>query len=105
MKDLLAARGGPTIPQNFAPTAPAYDPAGPQRGRMPQRLLTNPQTVQLLEMLGLPYNLEQGGVAGPGPSAAAPAPASGEVFTSVHSLTIYIPTWADCWQVAPLKVS
>ena len=79
MKDLLAARGGPTIPQNFAPTAPAYDPARPQRGRMPQRLLRNPQTVQFLEMLGLPYNLERGGMAGPGPSVAATAPAPGEI--------------------------
>ena len=88
MKDLLAARGGPTIPQNFATTAPAYDPAGPQRGRMPQRLLRNPQTVHFLEMLGLPYNLERGGVAGPAPGAAATAPAPGELYGPVHRLTI-----------------
>lgn len=40
----LAERGGSRVPNNFTPTAPAYDPAaGQRRGRMPQHHVRNPQ--------------------------------------------------------------
>lgn len=52
--------GQGAIPRNFAPTAPAHDPTAPQqRGRMPQQAIRNPQTEHYLDMLGLPYNLDQ----------------------------------------------
>lgn len=71
VREALAARGGAEVPQNFAPTAPAYhDPAGAgggpgfktpkPRGRMPTQHVRNPQTEALLGMLGLPYNLDHG---------------------------------------------
>ncbi|PNW87402.1 hypothetical protein CHLRE_02g146950v5 [Chlamydomonas reinhardtii] len=74
VQQALAARGGATIPHNFTVTAPPYDPAAGQRkGRMPQRHERNPQTVALMELLGLPYNLDHselhGGPGGPPPGA------------------------------------
>jgi len=52
--EALQKRGGSTIPKNFAPTAPAYDPQSKaKRGNMPRVDLQNPQTLELLEMLGL----------------------------------------------------
>lgn len=52
--EALQKRGGNTIPQNFAPTAPAYDPQSKaKRGNMPREDLQNPQTLELLQMLGL----------------------------------------------------
>jgi hypothetical protein len=78
--------GGPAVPDNFSPTAPAYDPQGSRRGAMPPAPLRNPQTVALLALLGLDYNLDhaqqgQGGARqgqGQGRSAfAAAAAASG----------------------------
>ena len=51
------------MPDNFVPTAAVYDPANPhmQRGSMPTELPRNPQTVALLDLLGLSYNLDRGG--------------------------------------------
>eukprot|EP00195_Chlamydomonas_chlamydogama_P006070 CAMPEP_0202906198 /NCGR_PEP_ID=MMETSP1392-20130828/37749_1 /ASSEMBLY_ACC=CAM_ASM_000868 /TAXON_ID=225041 /ORGANISM="Chlamydomonas chlamydogama, Strain SAG 11-48b" /LENGTH=488 /DNA_ID=CAMNT_0049594589 /DNA_START=295 /DNA_END=1761 /DNA_ORIENTATION=+ len=74
----LQAKGDASIPLNFTQTAPPYEaPASGhpgfkvphQRGRMPQQPVRNPQTQQLLDMLGLPYNLDHSAVAqeGPGP--------------------------------------
>ena len=49
-----------TIPLNFMPTAPGHDPSAPNaKGCMPRQSPRNPQTEQFLDMLGLPYNLEQ----------------------------------------------
>lgn len=54
MAEALQKRGRSTIPTNFVATAPAYNPqSGARRGNMPQADLQNPQTVALLEMLGL----------------------------------------------------
>ncbi|WIA35356.1 hypothetical protein OEZ86_003807 [Tetradesmus obliquus] len=59
VEQLLQQRGSSSIPNNFAPTAPAYNPAaGRARGNMPRADLRNPQTEALLEMLQLPYNLD-----------------------------------------------
>ncbi|KAF6255577.1 lariat debranching enzyme, C-terminal domain-containing protein [Scenedesmus sp. NREL 46B-D3] len=59
VQQLLQQRGSSSIPANFAPTAPAYDPAaGRKRGNMPSSSFRNPQTEALLSMLGLPYNLD-----------------------------------------------
>lgn len=70
----LAARGGAAVPDNFQATAPG--PSG-RPGRMPQAAQRSPQTAALLELLGLPYNLE------PAPAlrgdGAPPAPAPGLV--------------------------
>ncbi|KAK9903387.1 hypothetical protein WJX75_004587 [Coccomyxa subellipsoidea] len=55
--EALAARGGPEVPHNFMPTAPGHD-GRQRRGVMPTHAVRNPQTVALLEMLGLPYNLD-----------------------------------------------
>ncbi|GLC41533.1 hypothetical protein PLESTB_001000700 [Pleodorina starrii] len=78
VRQVLAARGTSRVPDNFAVTAEPYNPAsGQRRGRMPQRHVRNPQTVALLEMLGLPYNLDhsdhvaRGGVPAGPPAAAA----------------------------------
>ena len=68
------------IPPNFQPTAPAYSPGDPglQRGHMPQRPVRNPQTLALLGLLGLPYNLDEGGAgAGGFPGGFPPPPAAG----------------------------
>ncbi|KXZ49477.1 hypothetical protein GPECTOR_21g703 [Gonium pectorale] len=73
----LAERGTSRIPDNFAATAAPYDPvaqAGQRKGRMPQRHERNPQTVALMEMLGLPYNLDHADVRG---SGAPPADGRG----------------------------
>lgn len=52
--EALRKQGGPTIPNNFVQTAPAYDPQSrAKRGNMPRVDLQNPQTLALLEMLGL----------------------------------------------------
>ncbi|GAB4818925.1 hypothetical protein N2152v2_005971 [Parachlorella kessleri] len=63
IRQRLQQQGGPRVPDNFVPTAPAYDPANPrmQRGSMPTELPRNPQTVALLDLLGLSYNLDRGG--------------------------------------------
>ena len=48
------------VPQNFVPTASGHDPLRPiPKGTMPRSSLRNPQTEQFLDMLGLPYNLDQ----------------------------------------------
>lgn len=63
--EALQKRGGSTIPNNFAPTAPAYNPqSSARRGNMPQADLRNPQTVALLEMLGLRWVVWLVGVEG-----------------------------------------
>lgn len=52
--EALQKRGGPTIPNNFVQTAPAYNPQSKaKRGNMPRVDLQNPQTIALLDMLGL----------------------------------------------------
>lgn len=65
----LAARGGAAIPLNFEPTVAAHSGGSsgaggggrPARGRMPQFVPRNPQTLALLQLLGgLPYNLDRG---------------------------------------------
>jgi len=66
VEEALARAGGARIPHNFEPTAAAYDPSSQQKGRMPQTQTRNPQTVALLRMLGLPYNLEEGDPMQPG---------------------------------------
>lgn len=59
VRQVLAERGGLRIPHNFAQTAEPHDArAIKQRGRMPQTAPRNPQTVEFLEMLRLPYNLD-----------------------------------------------
>ncbi|KAK9834519.1 hypothetical protein WJX74_003551 [Apatococcus lobatus] len=59
IEDAFKGRGSCTIPHNFQPTAPCHDPQGGQRrGSMPKSLPRNPQTLALLAMLGLPYNLD-----------------------------------------------
>lgn len=48
------------IPHNFVRTASGHDPSSANhRGRMPRSSPRNPQTEQFLEMLGLPFNLDQ----------------------------------------------
>ena len=60
LKEKLQQQGNGTIPLNFVPTAPGHDPLAPNaNGRMPRQSPRNPQTEQFLEMLGLPYNLDQ----------------------------------------------
>eukprot|EP00877_Chromochloris_zofingiensis_P005555 jgi/Chrzof1/14/Cz01g00150.t1 len=91
-EDLAFVRGalerhGSRIPDNFQPTAPAYNPgAGPKRyrGAMPKQAYQNPQTVAFLHMLGLHYNLDHAAASQPSatftpaavlaPAAAAPNP-------------------------------
>lgn len=61
VEQLLEQRGSQAIPHNFQPTVPAYNPTaqGPKaKGRMPTQSIRNPQTVELLDMLQLPYNLD-----------------------------------------------
>ena len=66
VRQVLAARPeGSRVPDNFAVTARPFDPArdrGP--GSMPQQPLRSPQTIALLQMLGLEYTLD--GAAGAG---------------------------------------
>lgn len=62
VRELLAAQpGGARVPNNFSPTAPAHAAGVPERmqGTMPRAAVRNPQTVALLALLGLPYNLDQ----------------------------------------------
>lgn len=42
VREAVAARGGPEVPQNFAPTAPGHDGRA-RRGVMPSRPVRNPQ--------------------------------------------------------------
>ena len=57
---MLAQRGHADVPLNFAPTAPPFQPEHRnRRPQMPQTRFRNPQTVALLEMLELDYNLDQ----------------------------------------------
>ncbi|GFR48380.1 hypothetical protein Agub_g10272, partial [Astrephomene gubernaculifera] len=84
VRQVFAARGSTRIPDNFTATAQPYDPQrqqGQRKGRMPQRHERNPQTVALLEMLGLPYNLDHkdvNGAAAAGPAEPAAAAAASE---------------------------
>jgi hypothetical protein len=62
VKEVLEKRGIADIPSNFVATAPAYSPAsGRKRGSIPSSIPRNPQTVELLDMLGLEYNLDVAG--------------------------------------------
>lgn len=64
VREMLVAAGiGLRIPNNFQQTAPPYVDPGPgtrqqHRGCIPQESLRNPQTVALLTLLGLDYNLD-----------------------------------------------
>lgn len=55
---MLERRGHASIPANFATTDPPHDAARPHKPRMPTTAHRNPQTVCLLDMLQLPYNLD-----------------------------------------------
>lgn len=57
VSEALQRAGGPRIPSNFQLTAPVHNPQA-RRGTMPRRAYRNPQTEALLDLLGLPYNLE-----------------------------------------------
>jgi lariat debranching enzyme len=57
VKSILDARGGTRIPANFEMTAPPHFGGTRGRGRMPTMILRNPQTLDFLNMLELPYNL------------------------------------------------
>ena len=60
LREKLQQNNSGAVPHNFVRTAPGHDPAKPDaRGRMPRSSPRNPQTEQFLDMLGLPYNLEQ----------------------------------------------
>lgn len=60
LREQLQQTNNGVIPQNFTQTAPGHSASGPNpRGRMPQSSPRNPQTEQILAMLGLPYNLDQ----------------------------------------------
>ncbi|GLI69873.1 hypothetical protein VaNZ11_014590 [Volvox africanus] len=74
VRQTLAARGTSRVPDNFVVTAESYNPAlGQRHGRMPQRHQRNPQTVALMDMLGLPYNLDHNDARGKGPPGTAPS--------------------------------
>ncbi|RMZ57531.1 hypothetical protein APUTEX25_001731 [Auxenochlorella protothecoides] len=70
--------GDLAVPTNFVATAPAHDPGRPgQRGRMPRAAPRNPQTLEYLRRLGLPYDLDLDAVPGPphgGWAAGGPTP-------------------------------
>ncbi len=72
----MLASTGSAIPDNFQQTAEAYNPSksrGGLHGTMPAVPARNPQTVALLELLGLPYTLDPAGAraaTGPGHVAA-----------------------------------
>ncbi|DBA70331.1 TPA: hypothetical protein ACH3X2_011753 [Trebouxia sp. C0005] len=60
LTEKLQQQNSGAIPLNFVPTAPGHDPSAPNaKGRMPRQSPRNPQTERFLEMLGLPYNLDQ----------------------------------------------
>lgn len=60
LREELQQNNNGTVPHNFVRTAPGHDPSKPKpRGRMPRSSPRNPQTEQFLDMLGLPYNLDQ----------------------------------------------
>ncbi len=44
VREAMAARGGPEVPRNFAPTAPGHD-GRTRRGVMPTRPVRNPQVI------------------------------------------------------------
>lgn len=58
VKAMLERRGHAHIPANFARTDPPHDATHPRQPRMPTTSHRNPQTVCLLDMLQLPYNLD-----------------------------------------------
>lgn len=60
LREKLQQNKDGAIPHNFVRTAPGHDPSKPKpRGRMPRSSPRNPQTEQFMDMLGLPYNLDQ----------------------------------------------
>lgn len=79
-RQALASRGSARIaPESFCQTAPPHGPAAAAaaaaRGRRPQPAYRNPQTLALLQMLGLSYRLDetsQGGGGHVGHSNALP---------------------------------
>ncbi|BDA50256.1 Lariat debranching enzyme [Coccomyxa sp. Obi] len=75
VREAVAARGGPEVPQNFTPTVPGHDGRA-RRGVMPSQPVRNPQTLAFLEMLGLPYNLDDSSAASPAHASAASAASS-----------------------------
>lgn len=60
LKEKLQQQNNGAVPLNFVHTSPGHDPAASNpKGHMPRQSPRNPQTEQFLEMLGLPYNLDQ----------------------------------------------
>lgn len=56
VQQALKEKGGPAIPQNFKQTAEPFSPtSGRKRGNMPRVDLQNPQTLAIMELLGLRY--------------------------------------------------
>jgi hypothetical protein len=89
VEQLLQQRGSSSIPHNFEATAPAYDPAaGRSRGNMPRSDLRNPQTEALLQMLGLPYNLDH--AANSSGAGRAWMNRAGEYGCRTQSMCIYV---------------
>jgi hypothetical protein len=58
VKAMLERRGHARVPSNFERTAAAHDPSHPRQPRMPSTAHRNPQTVALLQLLELPFNLD-----------------------------------------------
>jgi hypothetical protein len=66
VQQVLEGRGGPKVLDNFVQTAQPHQrpqaipgfKAPKQRGIMPSEHIRNPQTVSMLQMLQLPYNLD-----------------------------------------------
>eukprot|EP00192_Tetraselmis_astigmatica_P005189 CAMPEP_0117670614 /NCGR_PEP_ID=MMETSP0804-20121206/12866_1 /TAXON_ID=1074897 /ORGANISM="Tetraselmis astigmatica, Strain CCMP880" /LENGTH=454 /DNA_ID=CAMNT_0005478963 /DNA_START=166 /DNA_END=1526 /DNA_ORIENTATION=+ len=74
----LLTEKGAAIPENFCQTAPPVPPGSPaMRGHMPSKAWKNPQTVQLLEMLGLDYNLAPGSAGNSAPQSRKPVASVG----------------------------
>ena len=60
LRETIQQTNSGAVPQNFIRTASGHDPSRPTpKGRMPRSSSRNPQTEQFLDMLGLPYNLDQ----------------------------------------------
>ena len=59
---ILEARGGAKIPTNFQMTTSPHFGGRRGQGRMPTTVQPNPQTLEFLEMLKLPYTLSLGSV-------------------------------------------